>query len=33
MMHAVAVYRKDRYTSEPMLDLIELAREYWTRVK
>lgn len=33
MMHAVAVYRKDRYTSEPMLDLIELARDYWTRVK
>ena len=31
VMHAYAVYRKDKYLSEPMLDLIRLAREYWTQ--
>lgn len=29
MVHAYAVYRKDRYLSEPMQNLIELSRDYW----
>lgn len=29
VMNAYAVYRKDRYLSEPMQELIRLAREYW----
>ncbi len=31
VMHAYAVYRKDKYLSEPMEDLIRLAREYWAQ--
>jgi DNA-binding transcriptional LysR family regulator len=30
VMNAFAVYRKDKYLSDPMSDLIELARDYWT---
>ena len=30
VMNAYAVYRKDKYLSEPMRDLIDLARDYWT---
>ena len=33
VMHACAFYRKDRYLSEPMQDLIEMARDYWTRAQ
>ena len=31
VMNAFAVYRKDKYLSDPMSDLIELARDYRKR--
>jgi DNA-binding transcriptional LysR family regulator len=31
LMNAYAVYRKEKYLSDPMRDLINLAREYWTQ--
>ena len=33
MMNAYAVYRKEKYLSDPMRDLINLARDYWTQEK
>ncbi len=30
-INAFAVYRKEKYLSEPMTDLIELARQYWSK--